>query len=208
MIRIKICGITREGDALIAARAGVDALGFIFAGKSPRYIEPETAAQIVGVLPPFISRVGVFVDEEPERITAIARHVGLDTIQLHGSETPEFCSKIPYPVIKAIGMHSDLDLSTPNAYPVAGVLLDTWNNGLKGGTGMTGDWALAKRIADRYERVILAGGLGPANLVQALEQVQPYGIDLNSGVEIMPGIKNPRKVLDAVKIIRTWKPSL
>ena len=208
MIRIKVCGITREEDALVAAHSGVDALGFIFSEKSPRYITPHKAAEIIATLPPYISRVGVFVNETAETILSIAREASLDTIQLHGSEPPAFCRDIPFPVIKALGLQPDFDYAQLDEYPVAGILLDTWDKGLKGGSGIAGDWSVAKRVSDRYQSIILAGGLGPANLERALDQVQPYGIDLNSGVEIMPGVKNAHKIREAVKIIRTWKPSL
>ncbi len=209
-IRIKLCGITRSEDALTAAQQGVDALGFIFAKKSPRYIAPEDAAKIIAALPPFISRVGVFVDEEAASVISIAREIGLDTIQLHGSETPSFCRQIPYPVIKALGLRPDFNLSDLEEYAnvVAGILLDTWNGGLQGGTGISGDWSIAKKVADRYGKIILAGGLGPSNLEAAISLVRPYGVDLNSGVEIMPGIKNPHKIREAIRIIRNWKPAL
>ncbi|MBN1307465.1 MAG: phosphoribosylanthranilate isomerase [Chitinispirillaceae bacterium] len=203
--RIKLCGITRIDDAHTAAQLGVDALGFIFVKKSPRYITPENAAAIISDLPPFISRVGVFADEEAESIIAIAREAGLDTIQLHGSETPAFCRHFPYPVIKALGLRADFDMSSLTSYPVAGILLDTWSHGLQGGSGRTGDWNLARKIADRYGRIILAGGLGPSNLEAALAAVRPYAVDLNSGVEIMPGRKNPHKLREAINIIKTWR---
>ncbi|MBN1758821.1 MAG: phosphoribosylanthranilate isomerase [Chitinispirillaceae bacterium] len=205
-IRIKICGITREEDALTAAYLGVDALGFIFAPKSPRYIEPEIAAKIIAALPPFVSRVGVFVDADEETVVRTARIAGLDTLQLHGSETPEFCSRMPLPVVKALGLRPDFDYSLLEAYPVAGILLDSWDKGLQGGSGIAGDWNLARRITDRCRNVILAGGLGPSNVESAVEAVQPYGVDLNSGVEIMPGVKNPHKMRDAVRIIRHRRP--
>ena len=206
-IRIKICGITREEDALTAAWLGVDALGFIFVRKSPRYIEPVQAAKIIAALPPYISRVGVFADEDADSIIRIAREVQLDSLQLHGSETPEFCEALPYPVVKSLGLRPDFDYAVLDQYKVAGFLLDSWNKGLQGGSGVAGDWGLARRITDRCRGVILAGGLGPSNLAQALEAVQPYGVDLNSGIEIMPGVKNPHKIRDAVRIIRTWRPA-
>ena len=205
-IRIKICGITREEDALTAAWLGVDALGFIFTRKSPRYIEPEVAARITATLPPFIARVGVFVDADEETVITTARIAGIDTVQLHGSETPDFCGRMPFPVIKALGLRPDFDYSLLEAYPVAGILLDSWDKGLQGGSGIIGDWNLARRITDRCRTVILAGGLGPSNVESAVETVQPYGIDLNSGVEIMPGVKNPHKMREAVRIIRNRRP--
>lgn len=203
--RIKICGITREEDALTAAHLGVDALGFIFVRKSPRYIEPEAAAKIVAKLPPFVTRVGVFMDEDEKALITVARTAGVDTLQLHGSETPDYCARMPFPVIKALGLRPEFDYSLLETYPTAGILLDSWDNRLQGGSGRTGDWNLARRITDRCPNVILAGGLGPSNVEQAVETVQPYGVDFNSGVEIMPGVKNPHKMRDAVRIIRNMR---
>jgi phosphoribosylanthranilate isomerase len=203
-IRIKICGITRYEDAKVAAGLGIDALGFIFYHKSPRYIPPEEAAIIIKQLPPFVSRVGVFVDEEFEKVIAIARATGIDTVQLHGTESPRYCHKMPLPVIKAFSVDPSSDLSLLEQYHVAGLLLDTWAAGRRGGTGKTFDWTIAKAACTKYDRVIMAGGLNPSNLEEALDTVHPYGIDINSGVEIKPGIKNPRKMLDAVRIVRQW----
>jgi phosphoribosylanthranilate isomerase len=194
-VRIKVCGITRFEDAKIAASIGVDALGFIFYPRSPRYIPPEEAALIIRQLPPFVSRVGVFVDEDQEKVVGIARATGIDTIQLHGTESPRYCGKIPLPVIKAFSIEPETDLSLLEQYHVSGFLLDTWAAGKRGGTGRTFDWSLARSACIKYDRVILAGGLNPANLEEALETVHPYGI----------GIKNPRKMHDAVRIVRAWE---
>ena len=204
-VRIKICGITRYEDAKAAAGLGVDALGFIFYKKSPRYIAPEEAALIIRQLPPFVSRVGVFVDEDLEKVIAIARLTAIDTIQLHGTESPRFCSSLPLPVVKAFSIEPDSDLSLLEQYHTAGLLLDTWHSGRRGGTGRTFDWSIARAACTKFGRVILAGGLNPSNLEEALTTVLPYGIDLNSGVEIRPGIKNPRKVRDAVQVVRAWE---
>jgi phosphoribosylanthranilate isomerase len=204
-IRIKVCGITRYEDAKVAASIGVDAIGFIFYQRSPRYIPPEEAAVIIKQLPPFVSRVGVFVDEDLEKVVGITRATGIDTVQLHGSESPRYCAKIPFPVIKAFSIEPETDLSLLEQYHVSGFLLDTWASGRRGGTGRTFDWTIAKSACIKYSRVILAGGLNPANLEEALETVHPYGIDINSGVEIKPGIKNPRKMHDAVRVVRAWE---
>jgi phosphoribosylanthranilate isomerase len=204
-VRIKICGITRIEDAKTAAHLGVDALGFIFVKKSPRYIEPQTAAEIIRVLPPFVSRVGVFIDETIETIVEICKIAKIDTVQLHGSESPEFCAKIPFPVIKAISVKDDTDITIIDTYVSSGILLDTWSTGMSGGTGKTFDWNIAKKACSRNERIILAGGLGPSNIEEALQSVQPYGVDINSGVEIKPGIKNPHKIRDVVRLVRNWK---
>lgn len=204
-VRIKICGITRYEDAKTAEGLGVDAIGFVFYKKSPRYIAPEDAAAIIRQLPPFVSRVGVFVDEEIDRVVAIARATGVDTVQLHGTESPRYCSKVPFPVIKAFSVEPNTDISLLGQYQVSGFLLDTWASGLRGGTGRTFDWSIARAACIKYDRVILAGGLNPTNIEEALETVQPYGIDISSGVEIKPGIKNPRKMRDAVQVVRAWE---
>lgn len=204
-IRIKICGITRFEDAKVAASLGVDALGFIFCRKSPRYIKPEEAAGIISQLPPFISRVGVFVDEELEKVAAVTQITGIDTIQLHGTESPRYCRKLALPIIKAFSIEPTSNLSLLDQYQVTGFLLDTWASGRHGGTGRTFDWSIAADACMKYDYVILAGGLNPSNLEDALATVHPYGVDLNSGVEIKPGIKNPHKMRDAVQVIRAWE---
>jgi phosphoribosylanthranilate isomerase len=204
-VRVKICGITRSDDACTAARLGADALGFNFFAKSPRYITPEAARQIIRKLPPFVSRVGVFVDETAEQIRETIRISGIDTIQLHGNESPEFCREFGIPVIKALGVKGDSDLALLDAYEVSGFLLDTWHQSMHGGTGQTFDWRIARRASEKYGNVILAGGLGPTNLDEALGAVNPFAVDLNSGVEIMPGVKNPHKMRDAIRIVRHWK---
>ena len=203
-IRIKICGITRYEDAKIAASLGVDALGFIFYPKSPRYVNPDDAASIIKALPPFVSRVGVFVDEELDNVFAIAGATGIDTIQLHGSESPRYCGKLPLPVIKAFSIEPSTDISLLEQYEVSGFLLDTWHSGRRGGTGKTFDWSIASAACSKFHHVILAGGLNSSNIVEALSTVHPYGLDINSGVEIKPGIKNPHKMRDAVQTIRAW----
>lgn len=205
--RIKICGITRLEDARVASNLGVDALGFIFYQKSPRYIQPEMARTIITSLPPFVNRVGVFVNESPETVLQIAQSTGIDTVQLHGSESPDLCSSIStlLPVIKAFSIQSVNDLSQLQNYNVQGLLLDTWSGQMLGGSGKTFDWNIARKATEMYENIILAGGLGPSNLEDALNLVQPYAVDINSGIEIMPGVKNPHKIRDVVKIIRNWK---
>ncbi|MFP4162771.1 MAG: phosphoribosylanthranilate isomerase [Chitinispirillaceae bacterium] len=207
-IRIKICGITRYEDARIAANLGVDALGFIFHPKSPRCISPEAVSEITGKLPPFVSKVGVFVNEEPKRVMEVVRTAGLDTVQLHGDETPEYCGEITVPIIKAFSIDSGSDLSRLCSYNVSGFLLDTWSSDRRGGTGMTFDWAVAVNACTRYRNVILAGGLGPSNILEAIETVRPFAVDVNSGVEISPGVKNPHKMRELLSIVKNWKNRL
>jgi phosphoribosylanthranilate isomerase len=206
-VKLKICGMTRFEDARIAANLGVDALGFIFYPKSPRFVSAEQAASIISKLPPFISKVGVFVDQDLETVIAIARAAGIDTVQLHGSESPAYCESIPFPVIKAFSIRPDSDLSRLSSYNVAGFLLDTWSAEMKGGTGNTFDWSLAIRACAMYKSIILAGGLGPTNIAEALDVVKPFAVDVNSGVEISPGVKNPHKMRDVMSVVKNWKDS-
>jgi phosphoribosylanthranilate isomerase len=201
-MRIKICGITRHEDARAAASLGVDALGFIFYSQSPRYISPANAAEIIKKLPPFVSKVGVFVDEDPHRMLEIARITNIDTVQLHGSESPEYCASIPLPVIKVFSVRDDFDVSALSSYKTAGYLLDTWDSERKGGSGKTFDWSAAVAACGVCDTVILSGGLGPSNVKEAIETVRPYAVDVNSGVEISPGVKNLYKMRDVVSIVR------
>jgi phosphoribosylanthranilate isomerase len=204
-IKVKICGITQYEDAKTAVSLGVDALGFIFYPKSLRYIHPKEAREIIKRLPPFIAKVGVFVDNEASLIMAVVQQTGIDTIQLHGKEPPSLCEKLPMSVIKAFAVGPDFDPAILDSYRASGYLLDTWSETQAGGTGRTFDWTIAKSIAQYHHNIILAGGLGPTNIAEALETVQPYAVEFNSGVEIKPGIKNPRKMRDAVKVVKNWK---
>ena len=193
MIKVKVCGLTRLEDALFAASLGAHAVGFIFYPKSPRFVSPERAAEISRRLPPFVLRVGVFVNEEPWRIREIQKRVGLDLVQLHGDEPPHFCAQFFPRVIKAFRIREerDLDKIPPYRGKISAILLDTYVKGLAGGTGRTFDWAIARRAKAFGLPVILAGGIGPENAARALEEVSPYGLDVNSGVECSPGRKHP-----------------
>jgi len=204
-VRIKICGITRYEDARVAANLGVDALGFIFYSQSPRYISAVNAAQIIKKLPPFVSKVGVFVDETPERVIEVIKIAGLDTVQLHGNESPEYCAAMPVPVIKVFSIHDESDLSNISSYKTVGYLLDTWSPDRKGGTGKVFNWSVAVKACGLYDTVILSGGLGPTNLLEAIDTVRPFAVDVNSGVEISPGVKNPHKMKDAISIVKGFK---
>ena len=194
-VKTKICGITNLEDARAAVELGADALGFNFYRKSPRYIEPERARLLIEGLPPLVSTVGVFVDERrPEQVVEIARATGLGTVQLHGSESPDYARRIrPLPVFKAFGVGSRLELDRISAFPVQAFLLDTAGGLLPGGTGKAFDWDLAL-AAKRFGRVILAGGLNPDNVYGAISRVRPYGIDICSGIEREPGCKDHRKM--------------
>ncbi len=204
-VKIKVCGITRYDDARTAVNLGVDALGFIFYDRSPRYISPSKAGQIIRKLPPFVSKVGVFVDAHPTAIIQAAQQSGIDTVQLHGNETPDIARRLPFTVIKAFSVGNDWDLAVLDQYDVAAFLLDTWDESAKGGTGKTFDWSIAKAAVAKKKHVILAGGLGPINIREALDAVQPYAVDVNSGVEIKPGIKNPHKMKEVVTIVKAWQ---
>jgi phosphoribosylanthranilate isomerase len=193
-VRIKICGITNEEDGLAAAKFGADALGFIFA-PSPRRISAERAREIIKVLPPFVKTVGVFVDEDPEMVSSIAAICGLDVLQLHGSESIDYCGGFDRRVIKAVRLRSRDDLKSLSKYVnvVDALLLDTYVPNKLGGTGITFDWNLAAE-ARRYGRIILAGGLNPENVAAAISMVKPYAVDASSGLEQSTGAKDHQKM--------------
>jgi phosphoribosylanthranilate isomerase len=198
MVQVKICGITRLEDAQAAVDAGADALGFVFYPPSPRYITPEQAAQIIRALPPFVTTVGLFVDVALDHVNGMAARCGLDRIQLHGRETPEFCRQLTRPVIKAIRIKNAESLTHVPDYKVSAYLLDAYVEGaLPGGTGASFSWELAAR-AMPYGPVILAGGLTPENVEVAIAQIRPYGVDVSSGVERAPGIKDHQKVREFI----------
>jgi len=201
-VRIKICGITSLEDARVAVNLGVNALGFIFVPSSKRCISAQVAREISLRIPAFVSKVGVFVDEDIDTINQLSDYCLLDTVQMHGSESPEMCAACKRSTIKAFQVRSDFNLSVLAQYPTQGLLLDTWDPAAHGGTGKSFDWSIARKAVREYSNIILAGGLGPANLAEALEQVEPFAVDLNSGVEIRPGKKNPLKIREAVDIIR------
>lgn len=192
-VRVKICGITSADDALHAAACGADALGFVFYERSPRHVTPAVVAAICAELPPFVSRVGLFVNEAPERIRAVVGECGLDVIQLHGEELPQDCLFPPYRVIKGGRPKTADELAGLAAFPVSALLIDAAVPGQFGGTGQRADWRLAAQLA-ASRRVILAGGLTPENVAAAVQVVCPYGVDVSSGVESAPGRKNPEKV--------------
>ncbi len=193
MVKVKICGITNVDDALHACASGADALGLVFYGKSPRCVTPEQAREIVAALPPFVTTVGLFVNEEPQRIRAIADACGLDVVQLHGDEGPEDCDFGPRRTVKAIRVKDAASLDGHEAYATSALLLDAWVAGAYGGTGANFNWELAANVA-RERRVILAGGLAPENVSAAVAAVRPYAVDVSSGVEAAPGRKDPAKV--------------
>ena len=199
--RVKICGITNLDDACHASACGADALGFVFYPGSPRCIDPGQAQRIIAELPPMITTVGLFVNESPARIRQTVEFCGLNAVQLHGDEEPDQCCYAPYRVIKALRLRSNMDDRVFSAYQVSALLLDAYVPDKPGGTGQRCDWARAKKIASRH-RVILAGGLNPENVAEAIRQVQPYGVDVSSGVEKKPGQKDPEKVAMFIRMAR------
>lgn len=190
---IKICGITNIKDAMAAIEYGANALGFIFHPESPRSVTPATAKKIISELPPFVSTVGVFVNRNKSEICEIASDTGINIIQLHGSEPPEECTTCRK-VIKAVRVQDMSDLETVKRYREASaILLDTYARGMAGGTGETFNWDIAIE-AKRFGKIILAGGLTPENVAEAVKTVRPYGIDVASGVEAHAGKKDHKKL--------------
>ena len=189
---IKICGITRIEDAHHAVACGANALGFIFWPQSPRFIDPFRARAIVASLPPFVTTVGVFVNQPAEYVNGVASLAGLGAVQLHGDEDAAFASLVRRPVIKALGFGegSVNHASWASHYTL---LLDAHDPEQRGGTGRTIDWSRAAAIA-ATRRVLLSGGITPQNIAQAISVVQPFGVDVSSGVEDVPGIKNHERV--------------
>jgi len=201
--RIKVCGITTQEDARSAVAAGADALGFIFVERSPRVITPEMVRAITGQLPPFVNSIGVFLDEEREVVEEIVSYCRLSMVQLHGAETPEYCKNLSCRVIKSFSMHpgSDSDELAVYAEVVSGFLLDTYHKDLSGGTGMVFDWKLVAQVKPPGP-VILAGGMNPENVGEAIRQVKPFAVDVNSGVEYQPGRKDPDKLKNFAHEVR------
>ena len=193
MVRVKICGITNREDALMAVEAGADALGFVFFQGSSRHITPDQAAAIIGQLPPFVQTVGLFVNEELATVNATADHCGLDLVQLHGNETPDFAAAVTRRIIKAFRVKDATVLDHLADFPRAASLLDAWSPTAYGGTGTTFNWDIAARAAGQRP-IILAGGLTPDNVAQAIRAVSPYAVDVSSGVECSPGRKDPELV--------------
>ncbi len=200
MLRIKICGITRPEDALLAENAGAWALGFIFAKNTPRFITPESACEIINRLSENIQKVGVFVNSTLEEVTKISKRAGLTKIQLHGEESAEFCTEAASltgkEVIKAFRIRDEKDLEQINSYKkvISYILLDTYSETRHGGTGKTFDWQIAQKAHCYDLPLILAGGLTPGSIIPAYEQVKPFALDLSSGLEKSKGIKDSEKI--------------
>ncbi|ENQ3104964.1 phosphoribosylanthranilate isomerase [Bacillus cereus] len=198
---IKICGIRTYKEALAAVSLGANAIGFVFS-SSKRQVDSDTVKEIISKLPPFTNAVGVFVDEEIEKVNEIAKYCGLTYVQLHGVESPEYCSKINVPVIKTIKVKSEEDIYSMKKYNTYAFVLDSFVQGQSGGTGKVFDWNLATK-ASEYGNVILAGGLTPENLLQAIKKIRPLAVDVSSGVE-KDGMKDMKRMYEFVKICQKY----
>ena len=205
-VRVKMCGTTRLEDALAAVRCGVDALGFIFYPKSPRFILPENAKPVIETLPPFVDRVGVFVNATHQE-AILAAGCGLSYLQLHGDESADYCRALgemlpACGIIKAfrVGGASKPEDFAPYNDCVDAFLLDTYTRGTPGGTGMIFDWSVIDSLA-LQRPIILAGGLTPENVASAIAAVRPYAVDINSGVELQPGIKDHDRLASLMRIV-------
>jgi len=199
---VKICGITRPEDALAAARAGAHAVGLVFYAKSPRHVTPARAAEIIRVLPPFVTTVGLFVDATAEGVRAALAEAPVGLLQFHGDETPEFCCQFKRPYVKAVRVKAGVDLLqyAQDYHDAKALLLDAYVEGLHGGSGAAFDWSLIPRGLPLP--VILSGGLTPENVADAVRRVRPSAVDVSSGVESAKGIKDAQKIAAFVKGVR------
>ncbi len=196
---VKICGITNLADGEAAIEAGADALGFVFYEKSPRSVTPEAAAEIIRQLPPFVMKVGVFVNAAPETVLRVAGECGLTLLQFHGDEAPDFCRQFGLMSMKALRVRDEGSLQTLLEYSTDAWLLDAYSPHQPGGTGETFNWNLATQAQSWGRPIFLAGGLTPENVGTAIAQVRPFGVDVSSGVEASPGRKDHAKVKAFVK---------
>jgi phosphoribosylanthranilate isomerase len=204
-MEIKICGITNLEDATNACSYGADALGFIFYKKSPRYITPEAARHITVTLPRDIARVGVFVNHDIQAVKDIYENCGLNFIQLQGDESPDYCRQLSeFILIKAFAPRNEDDIDVLKDYPVKAILLDSREYGLYGGTGKKSNWEMAARIKEAHP-LILAGGLNPDNILEAIEKVIPNAVDVNSGVEVSPQKKDSEKMKIIISVVHSVK---
>ncbi|SHE90001.1 phosphoribosylanthranilate isomerase [Microbulbifer donghaiensis] len=202
-MQVKICGITSIEDAVAAVAAGADALGLVFYSASPRHIDAETAATIAAAVPPFVTLTGLFVDAEAAEVQAVLEQVPLNLLQFHGSESADYCEQFRRPYIKALRMKDGLDvLAAMDAHPRArGFLLDAYRPGVPGGTGETFDWQRVPQLSGRP--IVLAGGLHPDNVVQAIAAARPQAVDVSGGVEAAPGKKDPQKVAAFIRAAKS-----
>ena len=199
---VKICGITRPEDALAAARAGAHAIGLVFYAKSPRHVTPARAAEVIRVLPPFVTTVGLFVDATAEEVRATLSEAPVGLLQFHGDETPEFCRQFKRPYVKAVRVKPGVNLLqyAQDFHDAKALLLDAYVEGLHGGSGAAFDWSLIPRGLPLP--VILSGGLTPENVMEAVRRVRPSAVDVSSGVESAKGIKDAQKIAAFIKGVR------
>jgi phosphoribosylanthranilate isomerase len=203
--QIKICGITNVQDASFVATCGADAIGFIFYPKSPRYVAPEMVKTIIEILPTEIAKVGVFVNHDVAAVKEIIDFCGLDMVQLHGDETPAYCSQFPRSlVIKGLAPRTEDDLKKMKAYPVKAILVDAYDQKRYGGTGEQSDWILAAKVKTAHP-LILAGGLSMTNIQEAIEHASPHAVDINSGAELSPGKKDHHKVKAIIELVHQFE---
>ncbi|MDM7995588.1 MAG: phosphoribosylanthranilate isomerase [Acidobacteriota bacterium] len=202
-MKVKVCGITSYEDAVMVLDHGVDALGFNFYPPSPRFLKPDDACAIIRRLPPFVTTVGLFVNvAEASLVAEMAKTAGVQVLQLHGDETPEYCRQLEsWTLIKALRIGDGAVPGDLDAYPVQGFLLDAKDDVLFGGTGRSFDWSLAGSL-QHSRPIILAGGLRPDNVKEAIRRVRPYGVDVCSGVESAPGRKDPKKIVQFMNEVR------
>src|SRR3990170_223027 len=201
MVRIKICGITNIKDALLSVELGATALGFVFYKGSKRYIKPDNAQSIISKLPPFVTTVGVFANQELDEINKIKEKAGFDIVQLHGDESPDFCMKVKGKAIKAIRVKENIDPKEVESYPTQAILFDNYSTEAFGGSGETFGWEILKDL-NTSKKIILSGGLTPENVARAIRIVNPYAVDISTGVEENPGKKNPDKLKRFIKAVR------
>src|SRR5207237_713503 len=194
MVKVKICGNVTLKDTMAAVEAGADAVGFVFYAKSPRFVSPKAVAAIVSHLPPLVTPVGLFVNEKPDVVRQIASDCGIHLVQLHGDESPQYCDDLRLPVLKAIRVRAREYVAHLSSYRVMGILLDAYVEDVIGGTGITFDWNLADEARAWGGPIVLAGGLTPENVAEAVSRVRPYAVDVSSGVETAPGVKDHAKV--------------
>lgn len=202
-IKVKICGITNQLDASAAVAAGADALGFMFYEPSSRYVTTAQASAIIASLPPFVSKVGVFVNAAEDAIRQTISACGLDTLQFHGDETPDFCRRFaPLKVIKAFRIQDQNSLQSLEHFSTDAWLLDSYSPHQVGGTGVAFNWDLAAQAREAGRPIILAGGLNPENIAEAIHQVWPFAVDVSSGVESAPGRKDPELMRTFIAAVR------
>lgn len=201
-VKVKICGLTTVDDALAAVAAGADLLGFVLWEKSPRHVSVETARDIARRLPPAVSRVGVFVDAPVEQVIFSLRICDFAALQFHGRESPAYCQQFGVMTIKAFPVRDAASLAALSTYDTDAFLLDTQVEGRPGGTGETFDWSLAAEAKKFGRSIFLAGGLTPQNVAAAVRAVQPFAVDVSTGVESAPGKKDHQKMRDFVAAVR------